>query len=333
MPLKELEQINAIVGLSMKIEGWPSTLADLGYVLDRIELKFKIPDPKRAGISIYINPDLLFVADVRNFSLITELKSGRFQGLEQLNRFVSITPKELILYGGMPVRDQSHAMLHKIGVAEIVNDEFLIEYLSEFTRVNHAASLVSLGTAEIKAHHATLTDSRLDAVLKRGVSLRGFHRPTKLVPVLPTSDDEYGLISSVVNAVKLLWLRNTRNITPGVVGGVVFKQLWDRFDRDAHRRYVAITKEVLGDMLQTELHAYLRPVANDNDKWALLELPESVDDRRRTRASQTFADSIQRYKWRRKNNAPYDRSRHSAQVNFEDVPGYLPNKTEADEDK
>lgn len=145
MPLNELEQINAVVGLSMKIEGWPSTLADLGYILDRIELKFKVPDPKRPGLSIYINPDLVFVADVRNSSLIAELKSGRFQDFEQLDRFVGITPKDLILYGGMPVRDRSQALAHKISVAEIVNDEFLGEYLSEFARVNHAASLVSFG--------------------------------------------------------------------------------------------------------------------------------------------------------------------------------------------
>src|SRR5438552_13269417 len=124
MPLNELEQINAVVGLSMNVEGWPGTLAELGYVLDRIELKFKVPDPKRPGLSIHINPDLLFVADVRNLSLITELKSGRFQDFEQLDRFVRITPKDLILYGGMPIRDQSQALAHKIGVVEIVNDEF-----------------------------------------------------------------------------------------------------------------------------------------------------------------------------------------------------------------
>jgi hypothetical protein len=183
MPLNELEQINAVVGLTMKIEGWPSTLADLGYVLDRIELKFKIPDPTRPGLSIYINPDLLFVSDVRNLSLITELKSGRFQDFEQLDRFMHITPKDLIRYGGMPVQNQGQMLAHKTSVAEIVNDEFVGEYLSEFVRVNHSASLVSLGSAEMKSHHGTLADSKLDGVLKSGLSLKGSKRPTKLVPV------------------------------------------------------------------------------------------------------------------------------------------------------
>src|SRR6185436_6417073 len=113
MSLTELEQTNAVVGLSMRIEGWPSTLADHEYTLDRIELKFKVPDPERPGLSIHINPDLLFVADIRNLSLITELKSGRFQDFEQLNRFVGVTPMELIRYGRIPMRDQSQAKAHR----------------------------------------------------------------------------------------------------------------------------------------------------------------------------------------------------------------------------
>lgn len=324
MTLNELEQINAVVGLSMKVEGWPNTLSDLGYVLDRIELKFKVPDPKRPGLSICVNPDLLFVADVRNLSLITELKSGRFQNFDQLDRFVGVTPKDLIRYGGLPVRDRSQALAHKISVAEIVNEEFLKEYVFEFTRVNHVASLVSLGTAEIKSHHGALLDTKLDGILKRGVSLKGFRRPTKLVPVLPNSSDEYALIETVVNALKQLWVSNTRNITTSAVGSTVFKKLWNRFDREAQRRYLTIAKEVLNDMVQTELYAYLRPVANEIDRWALLQLPEGVEDRHRTRAYQQFGDVIQRYKWRRRNNAAYDGRRHPANLVFDDQPGYLP---------
>jgi hypothetical protein len=331
MPLTELEQLNAIIGLSMRIEGWPSTLAELGYVLDRIELKFKVADPDRPGFSIYINPDLLFVNDVRNLSLIAELKSGRFQGFEQLDRFVRISPKELIRYGGVSVRDQSQTSKHKISVAEIINEEFLEEYLSEFVRLNHVASLVSISKLQITSHHGTLADSKLDSILKGGISLEGRHRPTKLVPVLPTSSDEPALIESVVNAIKQLWLVNTRVVASSAVGTTAFKQLWDRFDREAQGRYLKIVKQVMNDMLQTELHAYVRPIANETDKWKLLLLPESVQEKQRTRAYQHFADAIQSYKWRRKNNAVYHGTRHPGLFNLEDVPGYLPEKDEENE--
>lgn len=323
MPLTELEQVNAVIGLSMRIEGWPSTLADHGYTLDRIELKFKVPDPQRPGFSIYINPDLLFVADDRNFSLVTELKSGRLQDLEQLSRFVKVTPWELIRYGGVPVRDQTQAAGHQINVAEIINEEFLDEYRSEFVRLNHSASLVSMGRTEIRSHHGSLADSKLDRTFKNGVSLVGQHRPTKIIPVLPTTNDENALISSVVNGIKQLWVNNVRAVTPAEVANTVFKGLWDRFGGDAQRRYLTVAKEVLNDMVQTEFYSYLRPVANERDKWALLRLPETVDDRQRTRHYQQFSNVVQEYQWRRRSGATYDK-RRAAQFSLEDVAGYSP---------
>ena len=35
MPLTELQQVNAFVGLSIRMEAWPATLADLAYTLDQ----------------------------------------------------------------------------------------------------------------------------------------------------------------------------------------------------------------------------------------------------------------------------------------------------------
>jgi len=65
-----------MIGLSKRIHGWPSTLADHKYTLVRIELKLSVPDPAQPGSSKIINPDLLFVSDERNYSLLVELKSG-----------------------------------------------------------------------------------------------------------------------------------------------------------------------------------------------------------------------------------------------------------------
>jgi hypothetical protein len=103
MGLTELQQVNAVVGLGMKIDRWPSTLADHGYTLDRIELKFSITDKNQPGISVVVNPDLLYIHELRNISLIIELKSGTFQGFKQLDGFVSVTPHDLFLYGSVPL--------------------------------------------------------------------------------------------------------------------------------------------------------------------------------------------------------------------------------------
>ena len=324
MALTELQQTNAVIGLSMRIEGWPTTLADLGYTLDRLELNFKVADPRRPGVSIHINPDLLFVADARNFSLIVELKSGRFQDFLQLDRFVRITPMELIRYGPVPVRDQSQAYAHRIGVVEVINDEFIEEYLAEFQRVEHLASLISLGNStSIQSHYGILADSKLHRALERGVSLKDCHPPTKLVPVLPMSGDEYELACSVVDGVKQLWVNNERTVTPSDVGRTVFRLLWEKFGSEAQIRYARVAKETLNEMVQTEFHTYLRPVPNEREKWALLEPPESVTDRHRTRAYQQFGNVVRDYKNRRRANGEYAR-RHPSQISWDDVPGFGP---------
>ena len=331
MARTELQQTNAVIGLSMRIEGWPSTLADHGYTLDRIELILKVRDPRRPGFSIRVNPDLLFVADAHNLSLIAELKKGRFQDFQQLDRAGNVTPLELIRSGKMPVRDQSQVHGHQIGVAQIINEEFIAEYLTEFERVNHVASLISIGDRTIiKSHHGTLPDSRLDRTFKVGVPLEGCYPPTKLLPVLPTSGDEYELLSSVVDGVKQLWVNNARTVSPADVGRIVFKQLWERFGSDAHARYLAIAKDELREMVQTEFHNYLRPLPNERDKWALIQLPESVGDRNRTRAYLQFGNVVREYKWRRKTGGEPAR-RHPSQITAEDIPGFVPGTDENEE--
>jgi hypothetical protein len=115
MALSELQQVNAFIGLSKNIPGWPSTLADHKYTLDRIELKFKISDPTRPGYSIVINPDLLFVSDERNCSLIVELKSGTFHAhdLQQMDNFVRLKPIELVRNAGVTLPSVTHVPSHK----------------------------------------------------------------------------------------------------------------------------------------------------------------------------------------------------------------------------
>lgn len=321
--MTELDQFNAIIGLSKRIEGWPSTLAELGYTLDRIELKFSIPDPQRPGVSLTINPDLLFVADQRNFSLLVELKSGTFQGFQQLDRFVALKPLDLIRSAHITLADNSLALKHALSVIQVINDGFLPEYLAEFQRVNHTACLVSLGASSIQAHHSSLADTKADREFKNGIPLSKSYPPTRLLRVLPTTDDEYALIRSVVDAVKFLWINNERVISPLQVAKVEFQSLWDIFDRPAQSRYLQVAKAVLKDMQQTEFHPYIAPIPGGDDQWKLLNLPESVEQKRLTRAQQTLQNAAQEYKYRRQNNQPYHR-RHSAQTSLYDIEGVLP---------
>ena len=321
MKLTELDQLNAIIGLSKRIKGWPSTLADLGYVLERVELKIKKPDPARAGISIEVTPDILFVADERNFSFIVELKSGRLQDFIQLDKLVDVTPIELVRYGRLVLSNPANVVRHGISVAEVINDEFLSEYLDEFERVGHRATLIGISTDVIKSYYGDLVDSKLDKEFKDGISINDAYRPTRLVRLLPTASDKYAIVRAVVDAFTEAWINNERSTTTTQISERVFKGVWGVIDTWAQRQFLREARDVLIDMEQTEFSRYLRPVPG-HDEWKLLNLLESIEHKRRSRALQAFQEAAREYKWRRQNNRPY-RKRVLAQTTMEDIEGFL----------
>lgn len=121
MGLSELQQVNAVIGLSKDITGWPSTLADHKYTLDRIELKLTVPNPVRPGSNKVINPDLLFVSDERNYSILVELKGGKYTDrvLEQCQNMAELTPIQLVRNGrvtNLPVFSLKVAALRVISL-------------------------------------------------------------------------------------------------------------------------------------------------------------------------------------------------------------------------
>ena len=79
-----------------------------------------------------------------------------------------------------------------------------------------------------------------------------------------------------------------------------------------------------------EFHTYLRQVPNERDKWALVQLPDSVADRNRTRAYQQFGNVVREYKSRRRTDREYGR-RHPSQTTFEDVAGFVPDTRQEEE--
>lgn len=326
MKLSEIEQLNAVIGLSKRIEGWPSTLADLGYQLERIELNLRFPDKSRPGITVEVTPDILFVAFERNYSLFVELKSGRLQDFIQLDKLIQVTPKELVLYGrvGLP---GTKAREHKISVSEFINEEHLSEFLDEFSRVGHKACLLCCGTEIIKSHHGDMSDQRADRVFKAGIDIRTARRPTRLIRVLPTTDDKYALKSSVVEAFRECWLNSEHSVTPLRVAEKGFRQLWGAFDKWAQARYLTFAKSVLEDMQRSEFNRYMRPIPGKDAEWRLLQLPEEIDTRQQTRAFQAMQKATREYKWRAQHGSPYPKQLAS-QPSFMDLEGIIADEEE-----
>lgn len=317
MKLTELEQLNAVAGLSKRIDGWPSTLADLGYQLERIELNLRFPDTSRPGIALEVTPDILFVAFERNYSLFVELKSGRLQDFIQLDKLIKVTPRDLVLYGrvGLP---GGKAREHKISVSEFINEDYLSEFHDEFVRVAHKACLLCCGEESIKSYHGDMLDEKADKVFKTGIDIKNARRPTRLIRVLPTSDDKYALSSSVVEGFRECWLNSEHSITPLRIAGRVFRQLWGAFDKWAQDRYLTFAKSVLEDMQRSEFNKYMRPIPGKDAEWKLLQLPEEIEHRQQTRTFQAMQRATREYKWRAMHSSPFPK-KLASQPSFLDL--------------
>lgn len=320
MALSELHQVNAMIGLSKHMPGWPSTLADHKYTLARIELKLSVPDPAQPGSSKVINPDLLFISDERNYSLLVELKSGsyHYHDLEQSQNMTAVTPLQLIREGRVTLTAPGNLLTHKISSMLVVNHENVTAFEDALATANCPICLVSISRALIQARRGTLTDDRLDGEFKHGISIDKHYLPTRLVRVLPTTNETKDLKRCVVETVREFWVNSERVINPSILGQRLFSEgIWQLFDTQAQNQFLDIAKRVLKDMHETEFNRYLQRVPGSMVDWNLLRLPDS-EGKNRLKATQTFARTIQDYKERLLHDSEYV-GRQKDQLTLDDV--------------
>jgi hypothetical protein len=317
--LTELQQINAIIGLSKNIAGWPSTLADHRYSLDRIELKLTVPDPLRPGINLVINPDLLFVSDERNHSLIVELKSGSYQehDLEQLEKVLTLTASQLVRSGRVTLQYAASVGTHQISVMLVVNENKLAGFKTALTATPKAC-LVSIGTSLIQTQLGALLDRLLDNEFRRGVVIAKKYLPTRLLRVLPTTNQTKDIKRCIVETIRDLWVNNERSVNPQRIADRLFSNgIWALFDSDAKKQFVRIAEDVLKDMRETEFNRYLQRMPGERHEYRLLRLPET-EGRGLFRAQQTFQRAVREYKTRLLNDEDY-RGRFIDQYTLDDI--------------
>lgn len=314
MKLTELQQTNAIIGLSMRIENWPETLAEAGYALDRIELRLTIPSRNEPGKDIEVNPDLLFANDSKMHYLVVELKSGTFHGFKQLDGLLGLSPLHLIRAGKVSPSKKKIV----ISVTQIINHEHIGEYKPEFERVKCQANLISINNGKsIKSAYGTIKDGNLDNEFQKGVSLRQCMLPTGIIEILPTSETRE-IANATANAVKVFWLDNHRTLNPTQVAEKVFKKLFNLIDASTRNNLLHTIKETLKEMACAELQQYMRATQGTSDDWTMLNLPEQQPRNNLTKAKQRFQKAIEIYKDRKFHGTPYKKDLFS-QMSIEDV--------------
>jgi len=314
----ELQQVNAIIGLSKNVPGWPSTLADHKYTLTRIELKLTLADPAKPGSSKVVNPDLLFVSDERNYSLLVELKSGSYQyhDLEQSQNMCDVTPVQLIRDGRVTLPSVANVITHKISTMLVVNQENLLAFKTGLATCS--ICIVSMSRSLIRAEQGDLNDDKLNNEFKTGISIDKHYLPSRLIRVLPTTNETKDLKRCVVETVRDLWVNSERVVNPNVLAQRLFSGgIWELFDTGAQNQFLNLAKLVLKDMHETEFNRYLQRVPGSMADWNLLRLPES-EAKVRLKAIQTFQKTVRDYKERLLHDTEYP-ERRTEQLTLDDV--------------
>ena len=283
-----------------------------------------MPDPSRAGLNIIINPDLLFVSDERNRSLIIELKSGSYNEhvLDQLSRLTTLNSHDLVRYGRVTLPHASAVLTHLISILLVINHEHLEGFKTELATVE-GFCLASISAELIQTQAGTLSDSALNAEFRTGIAIHQKYLPTRLVRILPTTNVTKDLKRYIVDTVKYFWVNSERTVNPLILARRIFENgVWELFDADAQARFVKVANELLKDMRETEFQRYIQRVPGVQHEWKLVRVPES-HDKHRLRALQSFQRAVDQYKTRLENDVPY-LNRHHDQMTIDEIEGYRP---------
>lgn len=273
--MNPLEQINAVAGLCIKMPGWPDSLRKIGYLIDRIELKFNIVDSK--GISRTINPDIVLVSDQKNSSLFFELKSGGLQKEceEQFERYSEVKQEDVIQKAAITSKAPRH---HKNSVVLFCNAEHKEHFEKLIDSKKMPIAIVSYDEKEIKLILNSIGEPLTNEIFREGIKIEGMYPPLSLIPILPDSD-EIHLIETIVDCIIGLLVKKTRNFTLDQLLENVFNSgLWQAFDTEAKKNLRNRTREILREMCNTEFKEYIvrRGGSGKNpEEWTLKNHPNN----------------------------------------------------------
>lgn len=270
-----IEQLNAIAGLCFKTVGWPNTLMKLGYMVDRIELKFNVVD--ETGRSRTVNPDLVLVSDSKNSSLFFELKSGspQLECEDQLKRSCMVTLEDVIQKASITSSDPEK---HAFSFPLTCNDKDAQKYTSIIEKNNWKLPVISISDKKIYLFKNEIEETETNKVFIDGIDIENQYPPVSLIPITgDSSEDE--ISESVINAVILMLVKKVRSFSIEKLMDEVFpSSLWQIFDPEAKKALRAKVRTILDKMCNTEFKKYIsrRGGINQNPaEWTLTNHPDN----------------------------------------------------------
>jgi len=275
-----LEQINAIAGLCMKnATGWPNVLNDLGYIVERIELKFTIIN--NSGKSRTVNPDIVLASDKKNSSLFFETKSGNIQSdcEEQLERYSLVTKKDVIQKAAIP---SSYPGLHLFTMILFCDAKYQNSYKKIISAKSFPIAVIAMNKKEIKLVLNSITEKFTNKIFKQGIDIEKGYPPLSLIPILPDAGSVQ-MTEYVVDAIITLLVKKKRHFTVAQLMDSVFSSgLWQTFDTEAKKGLHNKVRTILKEMSNTEFRQHITRRggnAKSPEEWTLKNHPDSKKTR------------------------------------------------------
>lgn len=275
-----LEQINAIAGLCMKnATGWPNVLNKLGYIVERIELKFTIVD--NSGKSRTVNPDIVLASDKKNSSLFFEAKSGDIQSdcEEQLERYSLVTREDVIqkaaIYSSRPGS-------HLFKMILFCNAKYQNSYKRIISAKSFPVAVIAISGKEIKLVLNSIKEKFANEIFRQGINIKNKYPPLSLIPILPDAN-HVQMTEHVVEAIIILLVKKKRHFTTAQLMDNVFGSgLWQSFDTEAKNGLLGKAKRILKEMSNTEFEQHIvrrGGNAQNPEEWTLKNHPDSKKTR------------------------------------------------------
>lgn len=200
--MRHLDLLNAFLALRFKHPGFPTCLADLGYIVHSIGVTVALPDGSRAA------PDVITSQPDRGFALLVEVKGGKQIDEEQLQRMLAMTPEILRDHAYLPVPEPLSQ--YRVQAAFVCNEEDRNQIAEQIG--DKPVAVISFDGSRFRLSGESIGDPELGACLARGQVAAG-SPPIAIIPFdRESSDDEIArvVLPHVVNA----WLSGAGTIRP-----------------------------------------------------------------------------------------------------------------------
>lgn len=148
--MNHLDLLNAVLALRFKQPGWPTVLADAGYLVHGVGVTFKLPDGTR------IAPDVLVSSSTRNVALLIEVKGGAGFDHEQAGRMERVTATDLRDSAYLQIADPA---CYRVGIVYVCAQEHHATFVEAVS--SRAGTVVSFDGARFTFGGSALPDVEL----------------------------------------------------------------------------------------------------------------------------------------------------------------------------